>query len=354
MVSPPTHRYTEDAARCAEILRLAVPQMARQAAGAHPIAYAVWFEHLSGRNPRLSEAIAASTQDGRALDEATTSRLYAEHVAELDERAALKVTEGLRRVIGDMAQSASEASTRTDRFGTALDRLTADAATPGQLADACALIELAAQTRLMREAVVQLQTRLEANQKEIEHLRSEVDRARGEALVDGLTGLPNRRAFDQLLVAATACGEHAPCLIVTDIDYFKRINDTYGHLFGDTVLKVIAQALRACVNAPSTAARVGGEEFAILVPGQPLEVARRVAERVRATVAGSRIKRKGGHEPIGQVTLSFGVAAWQPGHSVEDWFERADRALYVAKASGRNRVCLADDSAAVARLQPHA
>ena len=343
MAASPAHRYPEDPARCAEILRMAVPLMARQAAGAHPIAYAVWFEHLSGRNPRLSEAVTALTQNGRVLDEETTARLHAEHVAELDERTALKLGDDLRRVIGDMTRSASEAGERTDRFGNALDRLTGEGASPGQLADACALIELSAQTRLMREAVVQLQARLDENRREIEHLRSEVDRARNEAFVDGLTGLPNRRAFDSLLAAAIGCAGRAPCLIVADIDHFKRINDTYGHLFGDTVLKVIAQALLACVAAPASAARVGGEEFAILAPGLTPDGARQLADRVRLTVAGSRIKRKTSHEPIGQVTMSFGVAAWRPGQSLDDWFEHADRALYVAKATGRNRVCLADD-----------
>ena len=339
-----SNKYAEDPTRCAEILRVALPQMTRQTAGAHPIAYAVWFEHVSGRNPRLSEALNQATQGGKLLDEATTWRLYREHVAEIDEESAQRVAEGIRRIMKDVSDSAGAAGSKTEDFGSSLSRF-AESVGQGDGPNSGALQDVMAHTQEMRAAVGQLKSRLDASQQEIEKLRSEVDRVRTEALVDVLTGLPNRRAFDQAMTATLGHHGATVSLLVCDIDHFKKINDTHGHLFGDTVLKLVAQALRSSLKPPQLAARVGGEEFAILVPGESVQAAMQLAERIRSTIAASRIRRKDSQEPIGQVTLSLGVATLQPGENAEAWFERADRALYVSKAQGRNRVTLADGAA---------
>ena len=336
-------KYPEDAAKCAEILRVALPQMTRQAAGAHPVSYAVWFEHLSGRNAQLSDAMANATRDGQVLDEATTWRLYQDHVTDIDEKSAQRVAEGIRRVMKDMGESAQAAGQQTDAFGDSLTKF-ASSVERGETPDATALQDVLAHTQDMRSAVGQLKDRLDASQQEIARLRSEVDRARNEALIDVLTGLPNRRAFDQSLAQALASPQPVS-LLVADIDHFKRINDNHGHLFGDTVLKLVAQALKNSVSPPHLAARVGGEEFAILAPGADIKTAHALAERIRNTIAASRIRRKDSAEPIGQITLSLGVADMRRGEGAEAWFERADRALYVSKASGRNRVTLADNTA---------
>ena len=115
-------------------------------------------------------------------------------------------------------------------------------------------------------------------------------------------------------------------------------HDTYGHVFGDQVLRVVAQVLGANVKGQDTAARIGGEEFAILLPATPLAGAQVLAGRIRATIAASSIRRQGKHEVIERVTASFGVAHLKPGESAVALVERADAALYAAKAAGRNRV----------------
>lgn len=332
-----SRKYPDSPVRSAEILRLALPLMTRQAAGVHPVSYAVWYEHCSGRNARLSAAIEQLTAGDRVLDDDTTARLYDEHVADVDEQAARKVAEGFRRVLTDMSESAKAAGAQTDRFGSSLSHFS-DQVERGEPPDAAALKDVLDHTTQMQSAVGRLKNRLDHSQREIEDLRQEVERARNEALIDVLTGLPNRRAFDQKLAAALAEPAATSCLLVTDIDHFKTINDSYGHLFGDNVLRVVAQALKGCVHTPQVAARVGGEEFAVLLPGTTLAAAQQLAEKIRATIAGSRIRRKDSHEPIGQVTVSLGVARQQPGESAEAWYERADRALYASKQGGRNRV----------------
>ncbi len=345
MSNPP--KYPETPAKCAEILRVALPQMSRQPAGVNPISYAVWFEHCSGRNPRLSQALMALTQDGKLLDDAATLQLYQQHVADVSEQAAQKVAEGIRHVMQEMSESARLAGAQTDRFGDSLSKFS-DSVEHGQAPDTDALQDVLAHTREMRQAVGQLKGKLDASQQEIEKLCSEVDKARSEALVDSLTSLPNRRAFDIAIGSVLSASSGPMCLLMADIDHFKKINDTYGHLFGDTVLKVVAQAIKNCVAAPQVAARVGGEEFAVLVPAAAAEAALQLAERIRTTIAGSRIRRKDSQEPIGQITLSLGVALHQAGEAADAWFERADRALYISKASGRNRVTLADNAGTTA------
>lgn len=335
-----SHRYPEGQAQCAEILRIALPQMTRQAAGPHPISYAVWFEHASGRNPRLAQAIAAMTRDGGVLDDDKTWQLYRDHVADVDELTAARMAAGIREVVSDMSASAREAGAQTASFGNSLARFS-NAVDHGTVPDPLLMQDVLKHSAVMRTAMDALQERLLASQQEIERLRSEVDRARTEARVDPLTGLPNRRAFEQAIDQLE--NRARACVLVTDIDHFKKVNDTYGHLFGDSVLRVVAQALRNCVQEGQLAARIGGEEFAILVPAQPATAVKDLAEKIRSTIAGSRIRRKDSQESIGQITVSLGVAERLPGESADSWLERADRALYASKMRGRNQVSLAEN-----------
>jgi diguanylate cyclase (GGDEF)-like protein len=163
-----------------------------------------------------------------------------------------------------------------------------------------------------------------------------------QALVDGLTGLANRRlgtaALEKELARAQRFGEPLS-LVLTDIDDFKRINDRWGHPTGDEVLKVFADVLRASVREIDLAGRWGGEEFALLLPGTDLEGAREVAERVRRKLARTKFLAPDG-ERI-RVTASFGVAAFPEAPSQDQLVAASDGALYDAKRTGKNRVAVA-------------
>ncbi len=131
------------------------------------------------------------------------------------------------------------------------------------------------------------------------------------------------------------------CLILTDIDNFKNINDTYGHPIGDEVLKNFADIMTKNVKSNDTFARYGGEEFAIILPQTSVEEARMMAERVRKqTEIGSWVV-KGGPQ-VCRFTSSFGVAKLQPGESPENLIQRADTKLYMSKSKGKNRVTAED------------
>jgi diguanylate cyclase (GGDEF)-like protein len=151
---------------------------------------------------------------------------------------------------------------------------------------------------------------------------------------DGLTGLLNHRAFHEHLareLAKAGRSGSAVSVLLADLDYFKAINDTHGHLAGDGVLRAVGDAVRASARTGDVGARLGGEEFAILLPGAGPATARLVAERLRAAV-----ERMAGVS----VTTSVGVSSSQSGEiSPNELLERADGALYEAKRQGRNRVC---------------
>jgi len=347
--------YHDTVERSTDLLRKALPLMSRQAAGLHPVSYAVWYAYVADPASALHQEVDAHLAQHGTLDEAATEALYRRHLAEVDAGAARRVADGMQQLLDGMSASAALAGDQTARYGHTLERLTAalgpdDApAVPPQPA---ALQEVREHTQQMQAAMARLQQKLDESQREINSLRDEVRRARHESLVDALTGLANRRAFDRRLAACLAAdaavlgrppsGEPVS-LVMIDIDHFKRVNDSYGHAFGDQVLRAVAQVLKAMVPEGAMAARVGGEEFALVLPGLPLVQAQALAEKLRATVAASRIRRKGAGDAKAdgseRITVSLGVAVFaQTEETAAAFADRADRALYAAKQGGRDRV----------------
>lgn len=342
-------KYSESIEQSAEYLRRALPLMSKQAAALNPISYAIWYEYVAGINPALHTSIDELTRDGRTLDDDTTAELFRKHVAEVDEELAQRIGEGFQKIIADIARSTAEAGDNAGQFGTALEQWSAGLAQSGSCAVSSAdLAMLLSHTREMQQSMTTLKTSLDDSHREIEGLRQEVNRAREDAMADGLTGLTNRRGFDIALAACLSelpADGTGPSLLMADIDHFKRVNDSYGHLFGDKVIRAVAQVLRDSVKGRDTAARYGGEEFVILLPNTPIEGARSLAEQIRATVERCRIKRIDNQESIGSITVSLGVAYHRPGESATEFIARADSALYVSKNQGRNRVTITADSA---------
>jgi diguanylate cyclase len=338
-------RYAHTRDESSELLRLAIPLISKQAAGFHPASYALWYEYAAGTNPALRTALDAALASGEPLDDDRVYALHAEHVAGREDSAAQKLRAELERMLVEFARQAASAGEHAQAYGKSLDgfRERLEPATdPHQLgALVGAMIE---DTRRMRERSDELQGQLAAGAKEVEALRAELEQARGEALSDPLTGIANRRGFEHAAAQLEAAngGSLAGCsLLMLDIDHFKRCNDTYGHLFGDKVIRSVAQVLAKNVKGRDVPARIGGEEFAVLLPETPLEGARVLAERIRATVGAGRIRRGDSGELVGNITVSLGAAAHAAGETIESLLRRADRALYASKQGGRNRVSLA-------------
>jgi diguanylate cyclase len=336
-------KYQDSVEQSAEYLRLALQFMTKQATALHPVSYAVWYEYVSGRNAALKSTIDELTRNGSLLDEEATSNIFQTYIAEVDEELAKRVSEGFQKIMADMSASATQAGDQADKFGIELKRWTESLGNDAPKI-AMGIDTLLLQTHSMQGAISDLKGRLDESRREIDELRKEVSKAREESLSDALTGLANRRAFDLALASALTEPEPAtegPSLLIADIDFFKRVNDTYGHLFGDKVIRTVAEVLKRNVKGMDTAARYGGEEFVVLLPDTPLHGARKLAERIRMIVEQCRIKRTDRNEVVANLTISFGVATYKAGESAGEFIARADSALYRSKFQGRNRVTMA-------------
>jgi len=185
-----------------------------------------------------------------------------------------------------------------------------------------------------------MQTKLDEMEKLAELAQYAIEEQRKKAMHDALTGLPNREAYQQRVEQEIHRIERyggSLSLMVCDIDLFKRINDNYGHLAGDKVLKIIAKSLQRNLRDSDFIARFGGEEFVALMPETSAKEAKLVAEKLRKKVEESPFNFK--KEPV-QITISFGISEFAKGESIEDVFARADKALYKSKENGRNQVQL--------------
>jgi diguanylate cyclase len=336
-------KYRDSIEKSAENLRLALPLMSKQAAAMHPVSYAVWYEYVAGGNPPLKLAIDEYLKDGAKLDEQATQEIFQRYVAEIDETLAQRVSEGFQKVMADISNSAAQAGDQAGQFGSALEKWHGEL-TLANPSTGLAIETILGLTHNMRGSVDSLKGRLDESRREIEQLRQEVSKAREDALADGLTGLTNRRGFDLAMAGCLAesnTGQCGPSLLMTDIDHFKRVNDTYGHIFGDKVLRAMAKILKDNVKGKDVVARYGGEEFVILLPDTSIENARQLAEKIRTTTERCRIKRSTDDVAVANITISFGVASFKAGESATDFISRADAALYTSKNEGRNRVTVA-------------
>lgn len=332
--------------RSKTLLKEALTLISRHGADYTPISYAVWYEAATGESPELARELQLVLQAGERLSDDLTYDLYQKHVIDARERAVRHSQDRLTTLIGDMQGTVSQAGARAGNVqaclagvGASLEQADADAVRR----QVGALVEL---VRTLDDTMSKLTAALADGQGEIVRLGEELARAKADSLTDGLTRLSNRRSFDETLERLhfeSARRARPLCLMLLDVDHFKRINDRFGHPFGDRVLQGIARAVRDALPANAHAARYGGEEFAVLLPDTPEDAARRIAESIRLAVAGSGIRSASTGRSFGRVTVSIGATLLNPGETVRALVGRADRALYASKAGGRDRVTFAGD-----------
>jgi diguanylate cyclase len=337
-------RYLHKIDESRQYLRLALEQIGRHGLPTDPLNYCIWYEYASGNNRELNAVIDDHFNNGNVFTEAFIQQLYHQYIANGRERVTTLVREELKKVFIEIIGAIRTTKQHFSRSETNLETINEALVPSLSEADVEKIVsQIKHEIRTLESSSVSFREQLQQATHEIDRLKSKMARYRNEAITDPLTRIANRRGFEGKLNKAlgksnaTSTGT-PPCLIIADIDHFKKINDTHGHLVGDNVLRMVAATINESIKGKDLCARIGGEEFAILLPETPFEGALKLAENMRLTFERLDLKKKNTGESLGRLTLSFGVAAYKRGESAEDFMHRADDALYNAKKMGRNKV----------------
>lgn len=322
-------------------LKQTIPLLLKHKISAIPTNYALWYTYVANESPELKTAIDYVIDNKLQLSETKTKELYRSYLAETEEVTAWELRQSVEAMLIELSQSLQDTRSETISFKESMDTCVDDLAKVEReglsVKEVMALVRnLVRDTQNIRRSTIGFNKALTEAQKEITALRGQLEQSQQEALYDALTGLCNRRYFDEEL--ATQSLQPNLCLLLVDLDHFKKINDNYGHVMGDLVLKATAKKLQATCRDGAQAFRFGGEEFAIIVPNSDLAKARRLAESMRKAIEKIGVKDKRSGEVLGDIAASIGVAELTTGMNPLALIEKADKQLYEAKRLGRNRV----------------
>lgn len=341
--------YHDDLHHAAELAHAAVASMTRFSIPPTPINFTIWYEYHAGRDPALSRAIDALLASSKPFTPDTTLQLYEEFLNPARMlRASRDTTEKLQHAMDELRSYVGSAGEDARSYGDKLedfsDKLDEHGNAPAFGSLVGAMLQ---ETRSMQEINQSLEERLAETTAEVTQLREHFEQARREALSDSLTGLANRKNFEQTLTLFSKAAQenHEPLsLMLLDIDHFKLFNDSHGHQTGDTVLQLVARTLSDNVKGQDLAARYGGEEFALLLPRTRADQAVKLGDNIRALIATRKLVKRNSGEELGRITISAGVAEYRSGEALSSFVQRADAALYGAKHDGRNRVVAATEA----------
>jgi len=313
-----------------------------------PRNYEIWYVYATGYNPSLNKIINETLARNGKLSEADLEQIYETYLSQI--KTTDRIDKVGARVIGEiddvmtlLGDALGMSASYDDSLSGATQRLSS--ARSGEQVKAV-VESLVKSTREMRETNKALEDRLTLSKSEISNLQHSLEAIRAESLTDPLTSLGNRKYFDrsiEMAVQSALANGEPLSLLMFDIDHFKSFNDSYGHLTGDQVLRLVGQSLRQTIKGQDITARYGGEEFAVVLPNTALRQALTVADHIRRAVMSKELKKKSTGEILGRVTISVGVSMLKPSDDTDSLIERADACLYAAKRNGRNRViCEAD------------
>ncbi len=335
--------YPETPEQAAELARRVLDRIFAEDLPADPEMFALWYNYFARSSLDLCREIETAVADGLSLTHDYCVDLFDRHVGIRRESAAVgETSDKIRSALVGLIAFLDRAQREAGDYGRTLTDFAGLMTSAGGLDELRSMItSLVAGTRRMVEQNRLMSAELKATSHEIDAMRRNLEMVRKESLTDALTGLLNRKGLDLQLRAAldgeNETGEPVS-LLMADIDHFKKFNDTYGHLTGDEVLRLVARVLRDCVKGRDVVARYGGEEFAVVLPETGTGNAATVAEQIRAALSKRRLVRRNAGVTLGSVTVSIGVASHLQGEGPADLISRADDALYRAKHAGRNRV----------------
>ena len=338
----------DDHERTMAFAQIAFGQIKSLRQAATPRNFEIWYSYATGYNPSLNQTINELLARQGNLKEDDLERIYDSYfspkrITDSIDTVGSRVADEIGQVMAMIDAAAGSASNYSESLAGMTQKINGAMDRDGLRTIIESLVETADE---MRQNNASLEKKLTASKQEINQLQENLEVVRTESLTDPMTGLANRKFFDETLTKATEAavtrGESLSLLMV-DIDRFKAFNDTYGHLTGDQVLRLVAASLKQNVKGQDVAARYGGEEFSVVLPNTTLRSALTVADHIRRAVMAKELMKRSTGEMLGRITVSVGVATLQKGDTIQSLIGRADSCLYSAKNSGRNRVICETD-----------
>ncbi|MBI4666433.1 MAG: GGDEF domain-containing protein [Nitrospinae bacterium] len=333
-----------------DIARKAIPFMAEKGIPVTPVNYFIWYEFFLGENQDLVRALKNLIASGAKFSDRVNQQIYEKHVvmglsAEQEKKLAeeIKAVEeanlATSKILDPIAKDLKKIAETNADYGAKLGEFAGkmeDKADYQQVSNI--IVNLLDDTRKIAGANKNISAQLDSYSMQINDLRQSLARARAEARLDDLTQVGNRRAYNEALEEEIKWVERngaISCLAMVDLDFFKKLNDKYGHAVGDKALRALASILVDMVGIDGEVYRYGGEEFAIVVSGAKLEQALAIVEKARLAVEEHEFIVR---DKVEKMTVSCGLATLRPGRAGEQSQLMADEALYMAKDNGRNNV----------------
>ncbi len=308
----------------------------------NPANFAVWYTYFNGNIPALKAEMDTILKDDYGYADRYGRELFEKYLIN-EESALAELDRAIRHLLASLARRIERLADHLNKQTEQLEQASQQLNHPLNQEELSALTQTVLDTAQGLKANTQeFEEVILTSAQEIQRLRKELIEARMASMQDELTGLLNRRAFNETIAELTVEYEDKPDqlhLIMTDIDYFKTFNDTYGHLTGDSVLRYFARLMLKTKRPNEVICRYGGEEFAIITRDESIEETCARAEELREKLSQAQLKRKTDGKHLGTITASFGIGEFKGAQdSIEAFIERADQALYLAKKCGRNQV----------------
>ena len=329
--------YPESVEESGQYLRLSLKNITDHKLPYNPISYLVWYDYATGRNESLHTEINQKLDKDSSIEYDTIIDLFKRYIADdqllLSEKKAEGFQNILLEVVNHLNQSGNDIESHGDMLGQLVTQFSQAASD-----DAVSSLaqQIASEARSLTETSKGLSKQIDSTVSEIQMLREELEGIKQKAKRDMLTGLLNRRGLEEAMEKALAeqtagTGKHLS-VAVFDIDDFKKVNDTYGHLVGDNVLKMVGKLILENTKGKDIAGRFGGEEFVLVLPGTDIEGAFSLSEQIRKSLSQMTWKIKDSGTSIGRITVSSGITQFQTGDDGDALIDRADNALHGERA----------------------
>lgn len=308
--------------------------------------YSLIYYYFAGETVALNEELDGLIARNTPLTLDLAEKLFTQYVCHnteaVNENLHAEIINTLTSVLGSFVDLAGRTAQSNSSLQTHMEKLEA-VSEPAEILQLAS--EIIRETSTFIDATQTFEESLRDTASEIDQLKSDLDKARQQAFNDALTGLMNRRGFDNSLEKTIhdAREKNTPlCLLLIDIDHFKKVNDTHGHLVGDKVLRGLSKLLVNKMRGNDFLSRYGGEEFAVILPNTPITGAFTVAENLRKSAQKLRLTNVKTGSKLTEITISIGATCYRKGEGIEDFISRCDKALYRAKNRGRNKAVIAE------------